>query len=183
MNNSLFLGKSQNSLITEAFNLNANFASIQPLTVLPPTTNHFKPIGTPLGHSRTPSAEVNSLNLTALKPPPANPFMNTAAKTPNSFFDQPNITPTILAPPLKLATPEPKNSCSEQTVNSQYKAPASMAPTSSLSQPPVLNPMPPSSVQMSTAQPPTALPPPPASSTSSGSSNPYAAKGKALQLI
>lgn len=165
---------SKNNLISEAFNLNSNLGGIQPWTVLPPSTNHFQPIS----HSRTPSTEIKDLKLSALKPPPPNPFQNAQSKTPNSFFDQPTITPNALVPPAASVpltrTPEPSELFkSGPAASAQYAKPPSVTnispmptmPTSTSIQPPT-----------SSIQPPTGIPPPP-SSTSSGSANPYAAKG------
>lgn len=46
-------GQKTNNLINEAFNLSASLSNFQPLTVLPPSSNHFQPI-----HSRTPSTDL-----------------------------------------------------------------------------------------------------------------------------
>lgn len=178
---------SKNNLINEAFNLNTNFAGIQPLTVLPPTTNHFQPIS----HSRTPSMEIKDLKLTALKPPPTNPFQNTQSNTPNSFFDQPTTTPTILAPPAAnnnipfKKTPEATDQSILNTSSPSFNQP-SISPIGINSSTPAFNTIPsttiPPTTQPPTIQPPTiqplsVVPPPMSSMNSSGSSNPYAAKG------
>lgn len=155
----LRIGKpNKNNLINEAFNLNSNLTGIQPLKVLPPSDNHFQPIS---GHSRTPSVEIRDLKLNALKPPPVNLFQgNTQSKTPNSFFDQTNITQNILAPP---APPVVSKTPTEIARN----------PSPALNQ---LKPtIPPSN--MAPPIPPPSIIPPPAVSANSGTSNPYAAKG------
>lgn len=156
----------KNNLINEAFNLNSNFTGIQPLKVLPPSDNHFQPIS---GHSRTPSIEIRDLKLNALKPPPVNLFQgNNQSKTPNSFFDQTNITQNILAapaPPVVSKTPTELVRNPSPALNNLK----STIPTS--------NNSPLASNTMAPPIPPPASIPPPATSANSGTSNPYSAKG------
>ena len=158
----------KNSLINEAFNLNTNFTNIQPLTVLPPSINHFQPIS----HSRTPSMEVK--DLVTLKP--ATNLFPGQAKTPSSYFDQPSLNagsfltesssaltkpPQLFKPvqPFESLKSEPLLSNSASASNMQSMIPNLSSPLSSQ------------------VLPPTSLPPPPPTLNASGSSNPYAAKG------
>lgn len=159
---------SKNNLINEAFNLNSNF-NVQPLTVLPPSANHFQPIT----HSRTPSLEVKDLKLTALRPPPTSVGFNQASKTPNSFFDQPNIPQNILAPPSKpiTKTPEPTTEIARKLSAVSLTKPSTSPSVSLVNNSPNPSSMPP------TILPPTSMLPPPTSLGSSGSSNPYSARG------
>lgn len=159
----------KNNLINEAFNLNSNFTGLQPLTVLPPSSSHFKPIT----HSRTPSMEIKDLKLSALKPPPVNLFQNSQSKTPNSFFDQPNSTPSnILAQPTQK-TPDPteiKRNNSAVSLNHFNSSVSSSGTNNS----PLPSTIPPPVQPL--IQPPAAMPPQ-QSSSANGTSNPYAAKG------
>jgi hypothetical protein len=80
-----------NSLISEAFNLNTSLSGFQPMTVLPPTSNHFRPI-----HSRTPSSELKE-TLNTSKSSSSSPLKQSSpslasqsilANNPSSYFDQ-----------------------------------------------------------------------------------------------
>ncbi len=106
--------------------------------------------------------EVKDLKLSALKPPPPNPFSSSSVqpKPPSSFFDQPNST--------SAGEPFPNPPASVPF----HKPPAMPLLASAPAKSPVAQIMPP------LVQPPASLPPPPsAPNPTGGSSNPYAAKG------
>lgn len=183
---------SQNNLINEAFNLNAN--NLKPLNILPPSSNHFQPIS----HNRTPSTEIKDLKLTAaLKAPPISNhlFINSQNKTPNSFFDEPisdlGHTFPSCSPPVLKKTPEPTEI---QNKNESNFIPSNTLPSTipvSIQKPPSLasaqqhNRTPSNGILHNFLPPPISLPPTslPTSIGSSGSSNPYAAKGALTQKV